>query len=56
MPVEIKQLVIASKSVSDDSKREQTEAERSNGDVYNVSQQTVLPYHLIHLAYDARER
>lgn len=56
MPVEIKQLVIASKTVSDDSKREQTESERSNSNVYNVPQETGLSYHLIHLAYDARER
>lgn len=56
MPVEIKQLVIKSKTISDDTKYEQPDSDMASPESDNKQSEKGFPYHLIASANETRER
>ncbi|BCQ34658.1 MULTISPECIES: hypothetical protein [Erwinia] len=56
MPVEIKQLVIKSKTINDDTKKASFDSERSNYDAEEDLPEKKLPYHFMTSPDTTRER
>lgn len=56
MPLEIKQLVIKSKTINDDNKNAPIDADRSNDDAEESLTEKTLPYHFMTSPDTARER
>ncbi|MEW5288376.1 hypothetical protein ABW286_04145 [Erwinia papayae] len=56
MPIEIKQLVIKSKTINDDNKNVSFDSERPDYDAQENQPEKTLPYHFIKATDAVRER